>query len=343
MDLVLPNPTFGRTRSASPTSFCCPDVRGGKGVNLNPVVNLAAKRHKRHKNTGRGGNQDIRGRLTLRVEETKRSSSEIRLCFCGFCASLRPFQLLFLGSTRSVAGGAAGQKVIPDFLRVEAPLSCWLLADGGQNLEVKAGAMKTDVEFLEEVDLPQQERDRVAPGPGEDESHPRKAGDLRIRDQGAGFMGRKIAGERHPGGLRLPHGTQAQAEVLRQHVDRRAGIEESMHLDDFAARTAQSQRQQGLKECFPGRRGDGQEGKADGIAHAPEDFRYCVKVAAASAASCGDQTGYPTPGWRPAPSSWASSLVRHWTTRNLSARESWWSIGMISVICMAEEYGRCGL
>ena len=174
-----------------------------------------------------------------------------------------------------------------------------LFSDGGQNLEVKTGTMKTAVEFLEEVDLAQQERDGVAPGPGEDESHLRKSGDLSFRDEGAGFVGRKIAGESHAGGLRLPHGTHAQAEVIRQHVDRRTGIKESVHLDDFAGRAAESQRQQGLKECFPGRRGDGQEGKADGIAHAPEDFRYCVKVAAASAASCGDQTGYPTPGWRP--------------------------------------------
>src|SRR5207249_461883 len=47
--------------------------------------------------------------------------------------------------------------------------------------------------------------------------------------------------------------------------------------------------------------------------------RYSVSVTAASCASYGDQTGYSAPASRPPPAC-ASSAVRNWTARNLSAR-----------------------
>lgn len=156
----------------------------------------------------------------------------------------------------------------------------------------------------------------------------------------ASFKGSQVAGEGDAGGLRLSHRAQAQADAVGKDVDGRARIKEAMHGNTFSSRAAQSQRQQRLKKCFPCARGDRQEGKTHGAAHAPGEFsrRYWVKVAAASVASYGDQMGYPAPGWRPVPSSCANSLVRHWTTRNLSARESWWSNGMTSAICMAGKY-----
>ena len=227
-----------------------------------------------------------------------------------------------------------------DFHIVRDQCPFGLFPDGRLNLELKTGTMKANVEFLKEVDLPQQERDGVAPGPGEDEAHGREAGDLNLRQQGARFLSGEVASQGDAGGLSLPYRAQMQTDAVGQNIDGRARIEQAVHLNVFSAGAAQSQREQGLKKCFTCARGDGQEGKTDEIAHAPEEFsrRYCVRVAAAPAASSGDQTGYPMPGWRPVPSSCASSLVRHWTTRNLSARESWWSMGMTSAICIVEEY-----
>jgi hypothetical protein len=95
------------------------------------------------------------------------------------------------------------------------------------HLEGPLRPVKTDIELHEEVDLSQNQRNCLRACPGEDERHGRETPDFRRQQHGAGFVLGQIAGELDGDGLLLPVRAQFCSQRVGQHVDGRAGIQQT--------------------------------------------------------------------------------------------------------------------
>jgi hypothetical protein len=95
--------------------------------------------------------------------------------------------------------------------------------------------VEADIEFHEDVDLPQQDRYVVGPGPGERESDLGELADDRGDDERPGLAGREIAAESHRRALLLPVRPQWLSHGMRQDIDRGAGVQQTLDRDRVRA------------------------------------------------------------------------------------------------------------
>jgi hypothetical protein len=146
------------------------------------------------------------------------------------------------------------------------------------------------------------------------------------------LLRRELVDERR-GGLSLPHESEFDADRIRQHVDRGAGVEQSGHRHGLRPHKRQWQH-----------RGE-TRGTPLGLSrnewillsrHCPLGCRYSERstsrsVSAPVKARSGDHTAYSLPASSGGEASAsASSCARNWISRSLSARGSEWMFGRSS-------------
>jgi hypothetical protein len=94
------------------------------------------------------------------------------------------------------------------------------------DFECGAGSEEADVEFEEKIDLSEDHRDGVLPGPCEGEPDRRERGDGGVYENDAGLDRGETAAEADRCCLPISVETELQSDAVRQHVDGRAGVEQ---------------------------------------------------------------------------------------------------------------------
>lgn len=107
--------------------------------------------------------------------------------------------------------------------------------EGGAGIEVEA-----HVELLEEVDLPEQHRERVMACPRERQTHRRVRRHLNVEQDSPRLVGREVARERDRDLLSVPVEAEQQTGAPREDVHRSAGVKEA-ELGEGDARSCEGE------------------------------------------------------------------------------------------------------